>query len=183
MLRTDHWNFAVNSREGATRRSRRRRVFLDVPNASCIDTRAAPRPVRLCSAARSATTWSDKKDAWGWGVRGRLFYRLSRYRHPEEEQSYGPELMDETSPRLLNSIRRMSDNGEPSVPRHDSGATGKLPQCFCFVHPQASPHNTTSACRARRRPECDSMPRSNRVAHGFPNIRIIVDDQNARLAS
>ncbi len=37
--------------------------------------------------------------------------------------------------------------------------------------------------QARRRPECHTLPRGNRIAHGLTNIRIIVDDQNARLTS
>ena len=60
----------------------------------------------------------------GLGSGGRLRCRLSSCRQPEE-QSKGPALTDETGPLAHDSSYRIHDNGETSVPRHDSGAAGK----------------------------------------------------------
>ena len=68
-----------------------------------------------------------------------------------------------------------------------------LPQRFCSVHSRhhhitqhrihMSMSEDIQGFQARRSRDCHALPESNRVAQRFPNIRIIVDDQNAWLAS
>ena len=84
-------------------------VFFNPANCPCIDTRAAPQPVRLRSATLFSGLWSDEKVIWKCRVDEGCsagYLAADHQKHNQKDQNWGMKRVRSPSIPAITHVRR-----------------------------------------------------------------------------
>ena len=85
-------------------------VFLNSANCPCIDTRAAPQPVRLRSATLFSSMWFDERVIRGYGVDEGCsagYFASDSQKYHQKDQKWWTRVRSPSSPAITRVRRRL----------------------------------------------------------------------------